>query len=113
MITVCFLLIKLLYYFLLIIFLDCLGQKLDNEADAISWFALFSPVYLLCIFVITWGVLHCCSLKNTNIKKVTKVFLYVSLLFIVGKLAIVYILNSVLGSKFNIHPNEIRKHSSY
>lgn len=59
-----FFLMKIIIYLVMLFYLDCLGTKLDNFAESYSWFVLFSPVYVILFFVVSWGILYCYSIRK-------------------------------------------------
>ena len=59
---ICFIVVKLIFEILFIIYWTTIGEKFDDPNTSCSWSILFIPFYLCLLPVILFCILHCLSL---------------------------------------------------
>lgn len=77
-----FFLMKIIIYFVMLFYLDCLGTKLDNFSESYSWFVLFSPVYVILFFIVSWGILYCYSIRKYSMLYKGRLYLTIFLILL-------------------------------
>jgi hypothetical protein len=58
--------IKLIIYYLILIFFSNIGKKMDNSITT-SWVRLFIPSYILALPIIVFGLIHCYANINKSL----------------------------------------------
>ena len=77
-----FFLMKIIIYLVMLFYLDCLGAKLDNFSESYSWFVLFSPVYVILFFIVSWGILYCYSIRKYSMLYKGRLYLTIFLILL-------------------------------
>ena len=67
---ICFIVVKLIFEILFIIYWTTIGEKFDDPNTSCSWSILFIPFYLCLLPVILFCILHCLSLYRIFKEKV-------------------------------------------